>query len=76
VEGSPTGSYNVATGPGGLIMSNSASVIGTNIAIGGFVTMSNTATIGSTTKPVDSHCGQCRCPVAGGATYPKFVAQA
>jgi hypothetical protein len=74
VSGTATSStYYVQTGPGGLIMSNSASILGTSIAIGGFLTMSNTARIGSTTQPVNSlTVANERCPAGGGATYPQI----
>jgi hypothetical protein len=67
--------YFVQTGPGGLIMSNSASILGTNIAIGGYLTMSNSAKIGSMTQPVTSlTVANERCPTTGGATYPQICA--
>jgi hypothetical protein len=75
-EGSPVSStYYVQTGPGGLIMSNSASILGSSIAIGGFLTMSSTAKIGSTTQPVNSlTVANERCPATGGSTYPQICA--
>jgi hypothetical protein len=78
VEGTATSTtYDVQTGPGGLIMSNSASVMGTNVSIGGFITMSNTAKIGSTTQPVSAlSVANDRCPTGSspGATYPQVCA--
>jgi hypothetical protein len=78
VEGTATSTtYSVQTGPGGLTMSNSASILGTNIAVGGFISMSNSAKIGSTTQPVSSlSVANARCPTGAspGATYPQVCA--
>ncbi len=70
VEGSPAGAYAVQSGPGGLIMRNSATVSQGPIYIGGYLTMSNQATIGSSSVPIAVNVANARCPAGGGATFP------
>src|SRR5262249_19641672 len=72
VEGSPAGAYAVQTGPGGLIMRNSANVSQGPIYIGGFLTMSNTSSIGTSSLPIAVSVANARCPVGGGATWPQI----
>jgi len=70
VEGSPAGAYAVQTGPGGLIMSNSATITNGPVYVGGYLTMSNSATIGSSGSPIGVNVANARCPAGGGSTYP------
>jgi hypothetical protein len=70
VQGNPVGAYAVQTGPGGLIMSNSATVSQGPVYVGGFLTMNNSAVIGSTASPIAVSVANARCPVGGGATFP------
>ena len=72
VEGSPAGQYSVQTGPGGLIMSNSATIANGPINVGGYLTMSNTATIGSATSPIAVNVANDRCPSPATASYPQI----
>jgi Tfp pilus assembly protein PilX len=70
VVGTTATGYSVQTGPGGLIMSNSATIANGDVYINGFLTMSNSAHIGSATNPVNVHVAHVNCPAGGGATYP------
>lgn len=72
IEGSPAGAYAVQTGPGGLIMSNSATISNGPISVGGYLTLSNTATIGSASSPLTVNIADERCPKAPDATYPRI----
>jgi hypothetical protein len=72
VQGSPSGSYAVQTGPGGMIMSNSATVTQGPVYVGGYLTMSNTATIGTPSLPIAVSIANARCPAGGGATFPQI----
>jgi hypothetical protein len=74
VEGSPAGQYAVQTGPGGLIMSNSATIVNGPISIGGYLSMSNTATIGSSSSPLTVNVANDRCPSPADGTYPQVCA--
>jgi hypothetical protein len=73
VMGNPVGAYAVQTGPGGLIMSNSATVSQGPISVGGFLTMSNSATIGSTSSPIPLSVANYRCPQggSGAGSFPR-----
>jgi hypothetical protein len=71
VEGSPAGSYAVQTGPGGLIMRNSANVSQGPIYIGGYLTMSNQSSIGTSTLPIAVNVANYRCPAGGTGSYPQ-----
>jgi hypothetical protein len=72
VEGSPAGAYAVQTGPGGLIMDNSATITNGPIYIGGYLTLNNTATIGSAGSPLSVNVANARCPDAHSAGYPSI----
>lgn len=72
VEGSPAGSYAVQTGPGGLIMRNSSAITQGPVYIGGYLTMSNTASIGTSSIPIAVSVANARCPAGGGSTFPQI----
>jgi hypothetical protein len=78
VHGKPAGSYAVQTGPGGLIMRNSANVSQGPIYVGGYLTMSNTASIGKPSLPIDVSVANARCgnggQGAGIGQYPQVCA--
>lgn len=71
IEGTPANTYTLKTGPGGVIMSNSATITSGPIYIGGFLTMSNTARIGSAASPVDVSVANMRCPQPINSTWPQ-----
>lgn len=67
-----SGEYSVVSGVGGLIMSNSAKILGGDVLINGKVTMSNSSQIGLTTNPVNLEVAHKTCPVPPNATYPRL----
>ncbi len=74
VIGTPGPGYTVQTGPGGLIMSNSATITNGPVFVGGYLTMSNTARIGSAASPIDVSVANMRCPPGIGPTWPQICA--
>ena len=48
-----SGDYSVVSGVGGLIMSNSAKILGGDVLVNGTVSLSNSAQIGLTARPVN-----------------------
>ncbi len=66
------GNYSVQTGPGGLIMSNSAQISNGAVYVGGKITMSNTAKIGSVSNPVNTWAAYYNCPTPATAAYPQL----
>lgn len=72
VVGTTTGGYAVQTGPGGLIMTNSATIANGNVNINGYLSMTNNSRIGSTTNPVNVSVAHYNCPAGGGSPYPSL----
>ncbi len=72
IEGTPSGGYVIQTGPGGLVMSNSATITTGPVYVGGFLTMSNSSRIGSAASPVAVSVANQRCPVPVNATWPQI----
>jgi hypothetical protein len=70
IEGTSSTPYAVQTGPGGLILTNSASVGNGDVYVNGYIQMSNSARIGSTSSPSNVYVANANCPANGGATYP------
>lgn len=68
----PGTNYSVQTGPGGLIMSNSAQIANGAVYIGGKLTMSNTAQIGSAANPVNTQVGNYACPQPATSAFPSL----
>lgn len=68
--GTYNGTYAVQTGPGGLIMTNSATITNGDVYVGGTITMSNTAAIGSAAKPLNIWAGDYVCPKPYTPAYP------
>jgi len=66
-----SGEYSVVSGFGGLIMSNSAKILGGDVLVNGTVALSNTAQIGLTTSPVNLEVAHHSCPSSGGPSYPE-----
>lgn len=73
VQGSPAGSYAVQTGPGGLIMTNSASITQGPIYIGGYLNMSNTASIGTSSIPIAVNVANARCNNGGNTSGSPYT---
>lgn len=64
------GDFSVVTGVGGLIMENSAKIIGGSVFVNGVITMTGSSQIGLTNAPVDVFTAHQSCPIGGGPTYP------
>lgn len=67
-----SGSYSVVSGQGGLIMSNSSKITAGDVLINGEITMSNSASIGLSTGPVNVSVANQICPIPANATYPRL----
>ena len=65
-----SGEYSVVSGVGGLIMSNSAKILGGDVFINGKVTLSNSAQIGLSNNPVNLNVAHQSCPNPPNSTYP------
>ncbi|MBI3983672.1 hypothetical protein HY346_00030 [Candidatus Microgenomates bacterium] len=73
VVGTTPDNYSVQTGPGGLIMTNSATIANGDVRVNGQISMVNNARIGSPVNPVNVYVAHYNCP-AGGASYPSLCA--
>lgn len=71
MRGVTAGNYSVVTGVGGLIMTNSSKIVGGSVYVNGTITMSNTAQIGLSTKPVSVRAAHQSCPLPANSTYPR-----
>jgi Tfp pilus assembly protein PilX len=66
-----SGNYSIVAGAGGLVVANSAKVVGGSVLINGTITMSNSAQIGLSTAPVNVQVADDVCPNPANATYPR-----
>ena len=64
------GDFAVVTGVGGLIMENSAKIVGGSVFVNGKITMSGSSQIGLSNAPVDVFSAHLSCPIGGGPGYP------
>jgi hypothetical protein len=67
-----SGDFSIVTGVGGLIMQNSARVLGGEIYVNGSLSMTNTAQIGLSFDPVTINVAHQDCPNPADATYPRL----
>lgn len=68
-----SGTYSVVTGVGGLILNNSAKILGGDVLVNGEIIMSNSAQIGLSNNPVTRvEVAHQNCPVPANATYPRI----
>lgn len=70
VVGTTALDYSVHTGPGGLIMSNSATIANGDVHVEGYIDMSNSARIGSSGNPVRVNVPHINCPSPPDSTFP------
>ncbi|MEX0919598.1 MAG: hypothetical protein WDZ32_00460, partial [Candidatus Saccharimonadales bacterium] len=70
VVGTTTDDYAVRTGPGGLIMTNSATVANGDVYVNGYIDMSNSAHIGSANNPSNVFVAHMFCPEPPDETFP------
>ncbi len=71
VVGTTANTYGVQTGPGGLLMSSSATIANGAVFVDGTLTMINSSRIGSVNSPVNVDAAFESCPPGGGASFPK-----
>lgn len=62
--------YAVQTGPGGLQLSNSATIANGEVYVNGGISMTNSSRIGTILTPVEVWAAHQNCPTSGGSTYP------
>ena len=74
VVGTASGGYSVSTGPGGLILSGSATITNSDVFVNGTIAMSGASKIGTQSNPVNVDVGNIACPKGTnpGSTYPKL----
>lgn len=68
---SGNGPSSVVTGVGGLILNNNSKISGGDVVVNGSVTVSNNASIGLSTNPVNVRVAHQSCPNPVDSTYPK-----
>src|SRR3990167_3543192 len=67
-----SGNYSIVTGVGGLLMQNSAKIVGGDVLVNGEIELKNTAQIGLTTNSVNVDVAHQTCPNPANATYPRI----
>lgn len=74
VVGTTSEGYSVMTGPGGLILSGSANITNSSVFVGGKITLTGAAKIGTVAKPLQVDVGNKACPSGSnpGASYPSL----
>lgn len=72
VVGTTAEGYSVMTGPGGLILSGSANITNSSVFVGGKITLTGAARIGTAAKPLQVDVANKACPSGSspGASYP------
>jgi len=72
VVGTGSDGYSVFTGPGGLLMSGSATITNSDVFVNGFIDMTGSAKIGTPAQPVNVNVAHQDCPTGDlpGSTYP------
>jgi hypothetical protein len=66
-----SGNFSVVSGEGGLVMSNSAKIVGGSVFVNGTIDMQNNSQIGLSTNPVNVSVADQACPNPPDATYPR-----
>lgn len=72
--GTSSSGYSVYSGPGGLILGGSAAITNSSVFVGGTLTLSGAAKIGTYSQPLTVDVGNIACPTGSspGSTYPKL----
>lgn len=72
VVGTTSEGYSVHSGPGGLILGGSANITNSDVYVGGNITMSGAARIGTNSQPLNVNVAHQSCPTGNnpGPTYP------
>lgn len=73
VVGTASSGYSVFSGPGGLILSGSATITNSEVYVSGGINMSGASKIGTSTNPVKVDVANNQCPsgASPGPTYPQ-----
>lgn len=73
VVGTGSTGYSVLSGPGGLILSGSANITNSNVYVGGTITLTGAAKIGTASQPLTVDAANDACPTGSnpGSTYPQ-----
>lgn len=71
VVGTTAVDYSVHTGPGGLIMNNSATIANGDVHVNGFIEMRNSSRIGSESNPGLVEVPHINCPEPPDENYPR-----
>jgi Tfp pilus assembly protein PilX len=71
--GTSSSGYSVYGGPGGLILSGSASIVNSEVYSNGYINLSGAASIGTQTKPLTVNVANDQCPTGSnpGSAYPE-----
>lgn len=71
VVGTSSDGYSVYTGPGGLILSGSASITNSDVYVGGTINLSGASKIGTSAQPLTVNVAHKSCPTGNnpGSTY-------
>jgi hypothetical protein len=68
VVGTTSQGYSIMSGPGGLILSGSANITNSSVFVGGTISLTGAAKIGTSTKPLQVDVANKAC--LSGSTYP------
>lgn len=73
VVGTTAEGYAVHTGPGGLILGGAANITNSDVFVGGTITMTGAARIGTYSQPLEVNVAHQSCPTGSnpGPTYPR-----
>jgi len=71
IVGTESDGYSVQTGPGGLILTGSASITNSDVYVGGTLTLQGASRIGTSTNPLNVNVANIACPPGSspGASY-------
>lgn len=72
VVGTTAEGYSVMTGPGGLVLTGSGNITNSSVYVGGKITLTGAAKIGTVAKPLEVYAANKSCPSTGGASYPSL----
>ncbi|HEY4160517.1 MAG TPA: hypothetical protein VGM08_00465 [Candidatus Saccharimonadales bacterium] len=74
VVGTQSQGYSVISGPGGLILTGSASITNSQVYVNGTISLTGSASIGTQSQPLNVNAANYACPTTGGATWPQLCA--
>ena len=72
VVGTTSQGYSVMSGPGGMILSGSASITNSEVYVGGTISLSGASSIGTQNQPLTVNVANYACPTSGGSTWPQL----